>query len=157
MALFSCGDAVVHPLHGAGYIRALETRRVDGVEKIYYCIHLVISDLVIHVPAGQDKIGLRPVCSAQQAEQLLRRMPDMPIENDKVWNQRYRDNMLRIRSGQMEQVACVVKNLLYRQKKKPLSTGEKNVLESALSILISELMLALDRPYGEIRRALETA
>ena len=155
MAVFSCGDGVVHPMHGAGHIRALETRTVDGVEKQYYCVHLVISDLVVHVPADKEPVGLRPVCSAEEAQRLLEQWPQLALENDKYWNQRYRDNMLRIRTGEMEQVACVVKNLLYRQRKKPLSTGEKNMLESALSILISELMLALDRPYDEIRQALE--
>lgn len=96
MAVFSCGDGVVHPMHGAGHIRALETRTVDGVEKQYYCVHLVISDLVIHVPADKEPVGLRPVCSAEEAQRLLKQWPQLPLEDDKYWNKRYRDNMLRI-------------------------------------------------------------
>ncbi len=97
-----------------------------------------------------DEIGVRPVVSGQEATHILSEMEDIQVDMTSNWNQRYRENMLRIKSGNLLEVAKVVKGLMYRETQKGLSTGERKMLHSAKQILISELVLAQSMPYEAI-------
>ncbi len=132
-------------------------RRIDGVTIYYYALQLTLDDVILFVPVDtSDEIGLRRICTAPQARALLDGLPALARDADQGWNRRYRENMLRIRSGDIEEVAKVVKNLIARQSERGLSTGEKKMLDSAKRILISELALALRREPAEIEHSLDT-
>ncbi|MFR5781068.1 MAG: CarD family transcriptional regulator [Oscillospiraceae bacterium] len=82
-------------------------------------------------------IGVRPIVGADEAEKILGSIPGLEIEMTQNWNKRYRENMLKIKSGNLLEVAAVVKGLMKRDKERGLSTGERKMLHSAKQILIS--------------------
>lgn len=143
--MFRPGDKIVHPLHGAGIIEEIVERTIDGECAEYYALKLALDNVVLFLPvAGCEKIGIRPVCTQKQAETFLEKLDDFVRSEDKGWNQRYRENMLRIRSGDLLEVAQVIKNLAERERERGLSTGEKKMLLSARQILVSEIAFALE-------------
>lgn len=145
--MFQIGDKVVHPLHGAGVIQDIVERTIDGVPAQYYALKLALEDTQLFIPTEScEKLGIRPVCSRREAEAFLEQLDSITCSEDKGWNQRYRENMLHLRSGSLPEVAQVIKTLTVRDRKRGLSTGEKKMLASARHILESELAFALDRP-----------
>ena len=102
-----------------------------------------------------DKLGVRPVCSREQASALLRQLDSVTRGESKGWNQRYRENMLHIRSGNLLEVAQVIKDLSAREHERGLSTGEKKMLASARHILESELAFALGQTPQAIAEIIE--
>ena len=106
---------------------------------------------------GCAAVGLRPIISAEEAESIIRRIPELEVIEDSSWNKRYRENMLRIRSGDLLEVASVVKSLVQRENTRGLSTGERKMLHSAKQILISEIVLSLECSYNEAEDRLNLA
>lgn len=154
--MFQIGDKVVHPLHGAGVIEDIVERTIDGAPAQYYALKLALDDTQIFIPTDAcDKLGVRPVCSREQASALLRQLDSVTRGESKVWNQRYRENMLHIRSGNLLEVAQVIKDLSARERERGLSTGEKKMLASARHILESELAFALGQTPQAIAEIIE--
>lgn len=144
--MYQVGDKIVHPMHGAGIVDEIVERTIDGQTETYYALRLVLERVVLYIPVRtSDALGVRPVCSAEAAQELLGRLPALEIEADGNWNRRYRENMDRLRSGDLLEVAGVVKGLTLRDRRRGLSTGEKKMLGLAKQILASELSLALGR------------
>ncbi|MBS6881873.1 MAG: CarD family transcriptional regulator [Clostridiaceae bacterium] len=142
--MFHIGDQIVHPLHGAGVIEDIVERTIDGTPAQYYALRPAFGDTQLFIPVDScERLGIRPVCSRAQAEAFLHKLDDVARSEDKGWNQRYRENMLHIRSGDLLEVAQVVKNLAERDRERGLSTGEKKMLASAKQILASELAFSL--------------
>lgn len=142
--MFQIGDKVVHPMHGAGIIEDIVQREIDGKNEEYYALK-VFDNIVLFLPiASCEKIGIRLVCSKEEAKNFLIKLEDIACSENKGWNQRYRENMLHIRSGDLAQVAQVIKNLAEREKERGLATGEKKMLSSARQILDSEIAYSLD-------------
>lgn len=143
--MYHIGQYVTHPMHGAGTISGMIEQRPEGKPRMYYILTLVRGGLQLYLPCdGCEKAGLRPIITRQEAEGLLQSLSAIPVEINANWNQRYRENMQRLKSGQPQQVAAVIKSLDLRSRQKPLSTGETKMLNTALQILVSELSLALD-------------
>ena len=154
--MFQIGDRIVHPLHGAGVIEDIVERTIDGAPQQYYAMRPMLGDTQLFIPVDAcGKLGVRPVCSRDEAEQLLQRLDQVTRSQEKGWNQRYRENMLHIRSGNLSEVAQVIKSLAARDRERGLSTGEKKMLVSARQILASELSVAVDRPRAAGERIKE--
>lgn len=154
--MFQIGDRIVHPLHGAGVIEDIVERTIDGAPQQYYAMRPMLGDTQLFIPVDAcGKLGVRPVCSRDEAEQLLQRLDQVTRSEEKGWNQRYRENMLHIRSGNLFEVAQVIKSLAARDRERGLSTGEKKMLVSARQILASELSVALDRPLAAVEQIIE--
>ena len=94
-----------------------------------------------------DEVGVRPIVDADTVYDLLRRIPHMDISMADNWNKRYRENMQRIKSGDLSELAAVIKALTQRDEKRPLSTGERRMLNQARQILLSEISLSVNCPY----------
>ena len=114
-----------------------------------------IGDKIVHPMHGAGindsaEIGVRDVVCEEAAEKLLQAMATIEVEVTQNWNRRYRENMLRIKSGDLLEVARVVKSLMARDRDKGLSTGERKMLHSAKQILISELVMSINSSYDEI-------
>ena len=153
--MFKVGDRVAHPLHGAGTISEIERKKIDNSFKDYYVMRIPKGDMRVMVPVDAcDVVGLRPIIDSARAEEILSRIPELEIAEDSNWNKRYRDNMLRIRSGDLLEVASVIKSLVIRENTRGLSTGERKMLHSAKQILISEIVLCLDCSYNEAEERL---
>lgn len=149
--MFSVGDFVVHPMHGAGVIADIVQERVAGATKEYYVFQMPVGGLLLKIPvANSTAIGVRNIISSTEAEVLLAAIPELTVEVNSNWNKRYQENMLRLKSGDLYEVARVIKSLMLRERQRGLSTGERKMLHNARQILISELVLAEDSPYPDV-------
>ena len=156
--MFSVGDSIVHPLHGAGVIREVTKQEIDGNVELYYVLELALDSVKIYLPVKTcEKNGIRPICSREQAQEIISILPALPVEEETVWNKRYRENMLHVRSGDLLQVAQAAKNLWQREQAHGLSAGEKKILQSARKILFSELSMALQCEPGELEQYLHAS
>lgn len=149
--MFKIGDKVAHPMHGAGIIDGIEKRTINGCTREYYVLKMPTSEMVVMIPVDScDTIGVRPIVDPDVAESLLDKMASIETDMTQNWNRRYRENMQRIKSGDLMEVAKVVKGLMTRDSEKGLSTGERKMLHSAKQILISELVLSQKKSYEEV-------
>lgn len=141
--MYNIGDKIVYPMHGAGIIEAIEEKEILGEKQKYYIMRMPIGDMKVMIPISNiDNIGIREVIDQKEAEGIIQIFKTGKTNMSSNWNKRYRENMEKIKSGSIYEVADVVKNLMYRDKEKGLSTGERKMLNNAKQILISELVLA---------------
>ena len=155
---FRVGDRIAHPMHGAGVIDSVVTRKINGKERDYYVLKLPVGDMLVMIPVDTSAaIGVLPIVGADEAEKILVSIPGLEIEMTQNWNKRYRENMLKIKSGNLLEVAAVVKGLMKRDKERGLSTGERKMLHSAKQILISEIVLSESASYEEVEERLNSA
>lgn len=155
---FRVGDRIAHPMHGAGVIDSIVTKRINGKDREYYVLKLPAGDMLVMVPVETcDAIGVRPIVAPAEAEALLGAISGIEVEMTSNWNKRYRENMLRIKSGDLMEVASVVKGLMQRDRERGLSTGERKMLHSAKQILISEIVLSESSSYEEVEARLDKA
>ena len=155
---FRVGDRIAHPMHGAGVIDSVVKRKINGTERDYYVLKLPAGDMLVMIPVDTSaEIGVRPIVDADEAEKILGSIPGLEIEMTQNWNKRYRENMLKIKSGNLLEVAAVVKGLMQRDKERVLSTCERKMLQSAKQILISEILLSESASYEEVEERLNSA
>ncbi|MDR2531128.1 MAG: CarD family transcriptional regulator [Oscillospiraceae bacterium] len=149
--MYSIGDTVVHPMHGAGVIDGVEERRVSGVVSTYYVFRVPLSGMRLMIPTeGCGAVGVRPLICEREADELLAALPSVVCDCTANWNRRYRENLEHLKSGNLLSVAIVIKGLLARDSSKGLSSGERDILRLAKQILISELALSKNSTYEEI-------
>ena len=154
--MFSIGDLVVHPMHGAGVIDDIVRERVAGTTKEYYVFKMPMGGLILKIPTENSQaIGIRKVISKAEADELLEEIPSIAVEHNANWNKRYQENLLRLKSGDLREVAQVIKGLMRRDTLRGLSTGERKMLHSAKQIMISELVLVLDSDYKSVEGQLD--
>jgi len=143
--MFKIGDKIVYPMHGAGIIEGIEEKEILGDKRQYYVLRMPIGDMKVMIPISNvESIGIRKVIAGEEVRDVFNvlQQEDSPMSTN--WNRRYRSNMEKIKSGNIYDLAEVVRNLTSRDKEKGLSTGEKKMLDSARQILLSELVLAKD-------------
>ena len=156
--MFQIGDKVVHPMHGAGIVDSIVQKKVNGVMREYYVLKLPVRAVVVMVPTEKcEEIGVRPIVDREQADRVLAAIPDIQVEMTQNWNRRYRENMERIKSGDLFEVARVVKGLMLRDVQKGLSTGERKMLHSAKQILISEIVMCQSSSYEDVEACIDHA
>ena len=149
--MYSVGDRIVYPMHGAGIIESIEEKEILGKKQSYYVVRIPIGDMKVMIPTKNVKgIGIRDVISEQDADKVFSILKSECSNSNKNWNKRYRENLIKIKSGNIYEVADVVKSLMLRDKEKGLSTGERKMLASAKQILVSELVLAKNMSANEI-------
>lgn len=141
--MFNIGDKVVYPMHGAGVIESIEEKEILGERKKYYVMRMPIGDMKVMIPMNNvQSIGLREVVDEETVERVIARLRNRDKGLTANWNRRYRANMDKMKSGDIYEVADVVRSLMLRDREKGLSTGERKMLDNARQILISELVLA---------------
>ena len=156
--MYIVGENIVHPLHGAGVVEAIEERTMQGEAKLFYVLRIPKGSMTVKIPvASCDEIGVRRIVDAEYAERVLNSFGEITIDMTQNWNKRYRENLLKIRSGDLMEVAGVIKGLMEREKDKGLSNGERKMLRSAKQILISEIVLAQGISYEEVEMRLNSA
>ena len=140
--MFNIGDKVVYPMHGAGTIEGIEEKDILGEKQAYYIIKMPGEVKVMVPTAKAEGIGVRDIIDKESASKVFKVLETDSTQMDMNWNKRYRDNMDKMKSGDVYEVADVVRSLSFKQKEKGLSTGEKKMLLNAKQILVSELTLA---------------
>ena len=148
--MFNVGDYIVYPMHGAGTIDAIEEKDILGEKQSYYILKMP-GEVKVMVPTSKaEQIGVRNVIDKTSVDKVFEILEEDQTEMSMNWNKRYRDNMDKMKSGDIYEVADVVRNLSFKQKEKGLSTGEKKMLINAKQILVSELVLAEHSSYEEM-------
>ena len=153
---FELGDNVVYPHHGAGKILKKENRTMLGQERVYLTIKILHNDMTVMVPSEKAaQVGLRRVIDEETVQKVLAVLADDVSEMPKNWNRRFKHNRDKIKTGDIYELAEVVRNLAIREHEKGLSTGEKQMFTRAKKILASELMYALEKDEDEAEQYLD--
>lgn len=156
--MFRIGELVAHPMHGAGVIDAIIQEKVAGSTQDYYVFKMPMGGLLLKIPtANSQAIGIRTIISPEEAESLLAAIPGLEVKNSANWNKRYQENLQRLKSGNLYEVARVIKGLMNRDTRRGLSTGERKMLQTAKRILISEIVLAKQTDYETIEAQIDGA
>ena len=154
--MFKVGDKVVYPHHGAGTVVKKEQREVLGAKREYLTIKILHNDMTVNVPCeNAEKVGLRRVIDEQMVEKVLKALQGSGTVMPKNWNRRFKHNRDKMKTGDIFELAEVVRNLSLRDQDKGLSTGEKQMYTRAKKILASEMMYALEKTEDEAEAYLD--
>jgi CarD family transcriptional regulator len=153
---FEIGDSVVYPHHGAGKVLRKEAKEVLGESREYLTIKILHNDMTVMVPTENAALaGLRRVIDEETVKKVMAVLQDECSEMPKNWNRRFKHNRDKIKTGDIYELAEVVRNLALRENEKGLSSGEKQMYTRAKKILASELMYALDKDEDEAESYLD--
>lgn len=148
--MFSIGDTVVYPVYGAGIVVNIETVQIGNKTGTYYVIDLPNGNLTVRLSVEKaDELGLRRIYEEEELKNTIRSVAKIPVESHDNWNQRYKDNLERIRTGKIEKVAEVYRNLYLREHEKGLSGAEKKMLNNTRQIIVSEMVMACKMEKAE--------
>jgi CarD family transcriptional regulator, regulator of rRNA transcription len=154
--LYKVGDKVVYPHHGAGTVVKREKREVLGEKREYLTIKILHNDMTVNVPADNaERVGLRKVIDEEAVKKVVKYLTSGGTEMPKNWNRRFKHNRDKMKTGDIYELAEVVRNLALRDGEKGLSTGEKQMYVKAKKILASELMYAKNMTEDEALEWLE--
>ena len=147
--MYKVGDKVVYPHHGAGTVVKREKREVLGEKREYLTIKILHNDMTVNVPADNaERVGLRKVIDEEAVKKVVKYLTSGGTEMPKNWNRRFKHNRDKMKTGDIYELAEVVRNLALRDGEKGLSTGEKQMYVKAKKILASELMYAKNDERG---------
>ncbi|MEA5093218.1 RNA polymerase-binding transcription factor CarD [bioreactor metagenome] len=152
--MFAIGDKVVYPMHGAGIIEEIEERNLDGNIVEYFILQMLLGDMKVMIPKGNvERVGVRHIVDKKiltKVESVLKDRPEN-IMKTITWNRRFNMYLDKMKSGDIFEVADVVRTLAVQEDTKKLSTGERRLLNTAKQILLSEVMLvrSCDGPNSE--------
>lgn len=153
--MFSVGDKIVYPMHGAGTIDSIEEKDILGEKQSYYILKMP-GEVKVMIPTTRaEEVGVRNIIDKSAADRVFTVLEQDETQMEDNWNKRYRNNMDKMKSGDIYEIAGVVRNLSFKQKEKGLSTGEKKMLNNAKQILVSELVLAEHSSQDEVEELVE--
>lgn len=153
--MYKIGDKIFYPMHGAGEIKAIEQKNILGKEETYYVISLP-NQIKVMVPTDNaDAIGIRPVVTKQEATNVISILETDITDGMENWAKRYNDNKDKLKTGDINAIADIYKNLSLRNREKNLSTGEKKMLINTKQVLISELSLATGNSFDDVEKRIE--
>ncbi len=142
---FKAGDRVVYPHHGAAIIEKTETKEVFGEKTDYLVLRMAHGEMMLSVPVDKaEEVGMRWPISGEDVEDLFEVLQRRDVREPANWSRRFKNHQEKLKSGDVYQVAEVVRNLALRDREKGLSAGEKTLYNKARSVLVSELSFALD-------------
>lgn len=149
--MFNIGDKVVYPMHGAGVIVDIEKKEILGEIKNYLIMKMPIGDMKVMIPVDNVvDIGVRSIIDHKAIDEVVEILKGHKTTMPDNWNRRYRMNMDRIKSGDIYEIADVVRNLMMLDNEKGLSTGERKMLTNAKQMLLSEICLVKDLSIEEV-------
>ncbi len=142
--MFAAGDMAVYPAHGVGVIEAIESQTVAGINQDFYVMKILDNDMKIMIPTvSSDNVGLRAIIGKKEVETVLEILRDRDSTIvAQTWNRRYREYMEKIKTGSIHEVASVLRDLFLLSADKDLSYGERKMMDTAKSLLVTEISLA---------------
>ena len=145
------GDIVFYPMHGAGVIDGIENTEVAGIEKSYYILKLPMGNLKLMLPTDRiDQLGLRDVIAKDKLNEVETVLRSRPEHTQGSWNKRFQAILDRMKSGDILDVAAVVRNLSMQYRSRKISSGERRLMDLSRQILISELVYACEKSPEEV-------
>ena len=142
--MFAVGNKVVYPMHGAAIIKDVEKRKLDGADTNYFILEMLSSDMKVMIPANNlERVGVRHIVAKSMLTKVEKVLKDRPVNHMKeiTWNRRFNIYVDKLKTGDILEVADVVRTLAVQEEDKKLSTGERRLLNTAKQILLSEVML----------------
>lgn len=156
--MFNIGDKIVYPMHGAGTIEDIEEKEILGEKRKYFIMKMPIGEMKVMVPVDNvEEVGVRQIIDTMDMEKVMTILKGNRSKMPQNWNRRYRANMDRIKSGDIFEIAEVVRNLMLLDNEKGLSTGERKMLSSAKQMLISEMVLVYGLDLDETEKIVAEA
>jgi CarD family transcriptional regulator len=155
--MFKIGDLAVYPAHGVGVIEKVETQEISGCQQDFYVMRILDNDMIIMIPTTNvNNVGLREIIGQTEVPKLYSILKERNVTIDnQTWNRRYREYMDKIKTGSVYEVAEVYRDLLILKLEKDLSFGEKNMLDTAKSLLVKEISLARNVGEEQVERDLD--
>lgn len=157
--MFSVDQLVVYPAQGVGKVERIENQEIGGTSAEFYIVRILSNNVTLMVPVRNARnVGLRPVCDSEAGKRILTALEDRSDftgYSGQNWNRRYREYSEKLKSGDLADVAYVLKELLLIGKDKELSFGERRLLEQAMNLITLELAHALDRPQSSVKEDIE--
>lgn len=155
---FDIGDKVVYPNHGVGIIEDIRQRAIAGDPQDFYHLRILANETVVMVPVGNSRhVGLRKIFGKPKVKQLFLHLRDADFEMQTNWKGRYKENAEKMRSGELFEMADVLKNLMHLAEKKALSYREKRMYEKAKYLIISEIAMVQGRAENVVQGEVELA
>lgn len=156
--MYKIGDRIVYPMHGAGVIVSIEDKELFGEIAQYYSVNIVSEEMEILVPVDKEETcRIRPVGEQKDIDAMLATLTEPYDEDCANWNKRYQQNLEKLKTGNLNTVAGVVRNLTLMDRSKGLSSGEKRMLFSARNFLISEMMMVTGMTKAEADHLIESS
>jgi CarD family transcriptional regulator len=156
--VFKVGEKIVYPNHGVGVVEGIQEAPIDGSARPYYQLRLLGNNSRVMIPVGNsDRIGLRPLTRRQDIGTVFKALEDGTFEQSSDWKGRYKQNLDKMRSGRLPQIADVLKTLSWVQKQKALSFREKKMFEQAKYLIVSEIAQINGLPEAEVEREVSKA
>lgn len=154
--MFEIGDKIVYPMHGAGVIVEKTLKTILGVEKEYYILSIPVGEIKISVPIEKiNDMGIRTIVDESEIDGILNTLKLKDAEINSNWNARYRENLEKLRLGELEGIAEVFRDLYSLDLDRGLSMAEKKLLHSSKKMLISELSVVEGKKVAEVEKNLE--
>ena len=142
---FKAGDRVVYPHHGAAIVERRETKEMFGEKTEYLVLRMAHGEMTLSVPVDKaEEVGMRWPISGEDVDDLFEVLQRRDVREPANWSRRFKNHQEKLKSGDVYQVAEVVRNLALRDREKGLSAGEKTLYNKARNVLVSELSFALD-------------
>lgn len=156
--MYKIGDKIVYPTHGAGTIEKIESKEILGKVKVYYILNISCGDMGLMLPVENcDAVGIRPIVSEETLQEAFNVLGQESSKMAENWNKRQRENMEKLKTGDVMMVAEIVRNLTRIDRERKLSAGEKKMLSNARRILVSEVMMVRDLQQQEALELIEEA
>ncbi len=141
--MYNVGDKIFYPNYGAGIISAVEEKIIGGKKSKYYVLLMPGSTIRVLIPVDKcDELCVRGVIDIAGAKSILERFRTEPIPDEQTWNRRQRENIIKIRTGDVDEILSVLKGLMYRDRVRGLSTSERKLLNCVKQMVVSELVLS---------------
>lgn len=154
--MFKVGDKIFYPMHGAGIIEDIEEKEILGEKQQYFVLDLPLKEMHVLIPVDKiEDLGIRPVSTEEELEEVFDVLRDSKSKMPKNWNRRFRKNSDKLKTGDIFEVAEVVRNLMLRDQEKGLSTGERKMVNNSKKFLISEISLSKDLSMEESEELLK--
>jgi CarD family transcriptional regulator len=148
--MFQIGDKIFYPMQGGCIILAIEEREILGETQLYYMMNIVHRNMQVSIPVDKiEQLGIRPIVNSDELENVLTTFHDGETDTSCRDNQRYRRDIIKLKSGDIYEGAEVIRDLIRISNKKKLGITDKNMLDNARQILISEVVLVKDIPLEQ--------
>jgi CarD family transcriptional regulator len=158
--VFAVDQLVVYPAQGVGKVERIENQEIAGSSVEFYIVRILSNNVTLMVPVkNAHNVGLRSVCNSKKGNSILEALKDRSDfmgYSGQNWNRRYREYSEKLKSGELSDVAYVLKELLLIGKDKELSFGERRLLEQAMTLITMELAYALEKTQDAIKETIET-
>lgn len=150
--MFKVNEKVFYPFHGAGEIQNVEEKEILGEKRIYYVIRFPLTETTIMVPSDNTlELGLRYIADQLEIKKCLELLTASETDPDEDWKVRYKKHQDMLKSGTLREVTSVIKNLFTRNRIKELSSTEKKLYNNAISMLVSEISLSINKNQEEVK------